>query len=675
MSATCQLGRGLLPIAGFLLIFCFALKAFPRNAPGILPWALKPQDKKAKSQKAGSSHRNPKGRKKSRRRYRGQSSWGLVQSLRGVAYVGADTNGSSLGETQTRENTNDLGLGLQERGFLFDPRLWTHTLGFRVGRSAFSLPLQSNVINSLGVNFNGTMFQSRSFPFRIYFSKQKANTDYTGPAFTRTNYQNLGMSWSLNNPRIANVTLNAMSGKTDTDNFSSIFLPFREKQQAFNGIISRSFNGWVVEGNAGYSRVRSSLYGYQYILREQGVRLQRAVGDRGSWTSSMHRFLRSESDEHRPWMRFGLTTLNSSFVYRHSEKLRGFYTANYLSNIREAVLASALTSSAGPGSAGAGVEPGPILQQALLNRGGNSSLNGQAGWNYMATRRLTFDWTVGETLLDNRGVVVNDQSMLLGGFTTASGGASYQRRFGRWSTTWRGRLLRNWNRRLIGGGYADDSRSVSLGLTHPLSRWQWISKLSYSEYLSGALHGSLYRQQRWDNSVETRFRWLTLNLGAELIHVNSNYSSLQQFTESGENSLLLHGAFTGRRWSASAGQGLRNVNSAIFSLDLTNPLNSALLSDFTPLVSPLTNADRYSYLSGNYRLRHNLMFQGSYRRDRFVLSGGDFSRYTTMDLGVAYRLGKMTLVVGYRDLQQESLNRHLGRNQIYFRLVRPFTIL
>ncbi len=675
MAARRQAGRGPRYTAGLVLMFCFALNAFPQNAPGNLPWALKPGDTSGRNQKSRSGRGKAKGRKKQARRRNGrQSSWGLVQSLRGVAYVGADTNGSSLGETQTRENANDLGFGLEEQGFLFDPRLWSHTLSLQMGRSAFSLPLQSNVINSLGVNFNGTMFQSRSFPFRIYYSRQKANTDYTRSPGTQTSYSNLGMSWSLNKPKLANVTLNAMFGNTNTENFSSIFLPFNEKQQAFDGIISRSFDGWNVEGNAGYSRVRSSLFGYQYIMREQGLRVQRPVGERGNWTSSLHRFVRSESDDHRPWMRFGLTTLQSSLTYRHSEKLRGFYVANYLSNIREAAIASALTSSTGQSSAGSAVQPSPILQQALLSRGGNSSITGQAGWNYMATRRLTFDWTVGETLFNNRGVAITDQTLLLTGFTTASGGASYRRNFGRWATTWRGRLLRNWNRPMSGGGYADDSRSVGMGISHPLSRWQWTSDISYSEYMSGKLHGNLYRQERWDNFIETRYRRLTVNLGLELIHINSNYSSLQQFTRNGENGLLMHGTFIGKRWSASVGQGLRNVNSAIFALDLANPLNSALLSDVTPLVSPLVNADHYTYLFGNYRLRHNLLFQGSYRQDRFTLSGGDFSRFADLDLGLGYRIGKLTIAVGYRELQQEALHRNLGRNQIYVRLVRPFAI-
>ena len=675
MAARGQIGTGPLFAAGLLLVFCYTLKAFPRNAPGVLPWALKASDNTAKNQKSRSSHRKPKGRnKRPGRRVSRQSSWGLVQSLRGVAYAGLETDGSSLGETRTRENTDDLGFGIEEQGFLFDPRLWSHTLSLQMSRSAFSLPLQSNVINSLGVNFNGVMFQSRSFPFRISYSRQRANTDFSGPYNTRTNYSNLGLSWSLNKPKLANVTLNAMFGKTNTDNFTTIFLPFRERQQAFSGTVSRSFDGWSVEGNASYSRVRSSLYGYQYILREQGLRVQRPVGDRGNWTTSLHRFLRSESDSHRPWTRFALTAAQTSLTYRHSKKLRGFYNVNYLSNIREAAIASALTSSTGQNPIGPGVQPNPALQQALLSSSGNSSFTGQAGWNYMATDRLSFDARVGETLLNNPGIPVDDEPLLLKGFTMAGGGVDYRRRFGSWTASWRGSIFRNWNRRKIGGGYADDNRSIGVGITHPLSRWMWTSNLSYTEYMSEALHGSLYRQERWENSIETRYRRLTLNLGAELLHLNSNYSTLEQFTQNGENGLLVHGTFASRRWSASVGQGLRNVNSAIFTLDLANPLNSVLLSEVTPLVSPLTNADRYTYVIGNYRLRPNLLFQGSYRKDRFTLSGGDLNSYTDLDVSLAYRIGRLRVAVGFRQLQQEALHRQLGRNQIYFRVIRPFTI-
>lgn len=651
-----------------------------QSAPGVLPWALGQADaataKKGTNGKNGRNQRNRSGKK------RGPSQqgprrgpWGPVQALYGTAYFGLESSGSVQAATQARTDANNVGFNLEERGFLFDPRLWTHTLGMQMDRSAFNAPLQSTVANGLGLNFNGTLFGSRSFPLRIFFIRRTANTNFSGPADNRTSFRNLGLVWALNQPKLANVTLSALFGRTSTD-AASAFLPFQERQQSLVATVSRSFHAWLLSGSADYLRVRSSLNGFQYILRGQELRGQRAVGQRGELTTSLHHLLRSESDRLRPSTRYALTTLQSSLTYRHSEKVHGFYNVSYLSNIREAAIFSALRSSTGAGGIGAPLEPNPALRQALLSPGRDTTLTGQAGWDYAVTPRLTFGATLAHSILGTPEIPTEIQGTLLKSYSTTGGSVNYHRPFGLWDTTWRASLLRNWNRPRRGASYADNGRSLGLGVARRLGRLNWMSNVSYSEYNSGLAAGILHRQERWANSLETRLtRRLNFNFGAELFHLDSNFVSLQDLTRNRENGLLLHGTFTNRSWAVTMGRGLRNVNSAVIGLDLANLLNAVLLSEVNPLATPLTNADRYTYAFGSYHPFRNLQVQGAYRRDNFLLARGDFNRYTDMDFSVAYRLRRVTVAVGYRRLQQETLTGLINRDLFYVRLGRPFRLL
>jgi len=666
-------------ILAFVVVVLLPLPAIASssssNAPGVLPWGL-PQAAKEKPKKESNGkngHKNGGRRGRIQRKSAPAArSGGLVESLGGMAYLGFETAGGAQNGPAIRTGANFLGLDLRERGSLIDPRLWNHSLGVQMDRSAFNAPLQSSATNGLGIDFNGTLFGSRSFPLQVFFNRHSANTNFTGPGDTRTNVRNLGLSWSLHQPKLVNITLNAQLGKTSTE-ATSAFLPFQERQQSLALGVNRSFLGWDLSGFADYSRVGSSLEEFQYILRGQEVRAQHSLGNRGEFSSTLHHMLRTESQQMRPSSRYDLTNLLNTLTYRHTEKLHGYYGASYISNIREAAIVSALRSSTGAG--GTPTEPNPAFQQALLATTGTSSFNALAGWNYAVTTRLQLDMDVGYSILDTPEVPAESRRDLLKGYTTVGGGISYNRRFGGWETNWRGGLQHHWNRRLVGGGYGDDNLSAGMGVSRRLGRWNWMSQFAFSDYSSGRGVGSLYRQERWGNTLETRLtKRVRFNLGAELTHINSNFAANQFFNRNNEDGLLFHGTFTNRTWTVTMGHGLRNVNSAFLSLDLANPLNSALLSQVSPLISPLMNADRYTYLTGDYRVSRKLSFRGAYRRDNFLLSLGDFNRYADMDLSLDYRLRRLTVTAGYRRLNLETLTGSLNRDMFYVRVGRPFRI-
>lgn len=674
-------------VAALVAALC-PLPAMAQNAPGVLPWATRQAEGGAAHKKNngkngnhgnqgknGKNHRNHNGgrRGSSPQGSRGFSQ-GLLQSLAGTAYFGFDGANSAQRGGESRTSANDFGFNLQERGFLFDPRLWTHNLSVQLDRTASNAPFQSTATRSLGWDFNGTLFGARSFPLRVFFSRHTANTDFSAPGDLRTSFRNLGLTWSLNRPKLANLTLTALSGKTDTD-ATAAFLPFQEQQRSLAASLTRSVNGWSLSANADYSRVKSSLNEYQYILRGQDFRAQHAVGERGEFSTSIFHQLRTESDRNRPFTRYALTTFESALTYRHSEKLQGFYSLHSLTNLREATILAALRASTGGGGAEPSVEPNPALQQAMLSEGGSSSRTAQAGWNYAATSRLSFNASLAHTSLSTPEVRPEDQGLLLKSYSTVGGGVNYHRPFGRWDTTWRAGLFRNWNRPLLGAGYADNSRSMGLGVTRDVARWRWVSDFTYSEYTSGLATGTLYRQERWANALEKRLsRRLRFNFGAELFHLNSNFGSLRQISNNLENGLLLHGTFSDRNWTATVGRGLRNVNSAIIRLDLENPLNAVVLSQVNPLAAPLSNADRYTYLLASFRASRNLSFQASYRRDNFILPAGDFNRSTDVDFSAAYRLRKMTVTFGYRRQLQATTFADLNRDRFYLRMTRPFRL-
>ena len=86
------------------------------------------------------------------------------------------------------------------------------------------------------------------------------------------------------------------------------------------------------------------------------------------------------------------------------------------------------------------------------------------------------------------------------------------------------------------------------------------------------------------------------------------------------------------------------------------------------------NADRYTYLTGDYRVSRKLSVRGAYRRDNFLLPLGDFNRYADMDLSLDYRLRRLTVTAGYRRLNLETQTGLLKRDLFYVRIGRPFRI-
>lgn len=666
-------------LLGFLLAACFSRIVYAQAAPGVLPWALPESGAAAgprKQKKAHAGRKSKRSNRNNRRSARGQQPGGSpvvpFQFLTGNAYFGFQSVGAGQLGASTRTNERDLGFNLQTQGFLLDPRLWSHALSLQLDRSGIDSPFQSTATAGLGVNFTGTLFGNRSFPFRVLFNRHQVNTSFQGPADITTNYRNLGVAWSLHKPEIAEIGISALFGNTSNDTISA-FLPFHEREQTYDANVSRSLLGWNLFAAADYSHVQSSLNDFQYILRTQEVRADRRIGERGQFLAALHRILRNDSDRNRPSTRYDLTNFQSMLTHRHTERIRGSYSFAYLSNVREAFISSALQGAVGGGTPPP--QPNPELRQALGFQSETSSINGQAGWDVQLTPNLSVGGSVLQTILHTPGVPVQNFGLVLDRYTGLGGNAAYRRRLGKWDMNWRGNVLRTFNHPLQGRSYADNSRSLGFGAARPLANWRWTSDILYFQYDSQRGLGTLHRDLHWNNAFETRFwRSYILNLRAEVFDIDSNFASFNQSTTSAEKGLLLNGTLSSRRWTASIAQGLRNVNSAVLFLDLSNPLGTIVLSRVTPLVTPLNSADRYLVLTGSYRARRTLTFQGMFRRDSFRLASGDFNRYTDLDLSANYRLRIVTVTCGYQRFQQDVAAAHVNRDRVYVRLGRPFRI-
>ena len=670
-------------LAAFLVAACVG-RARAQNAPGNLPWGAAPSSNAPTTRQTnepGDSHLVAPA-------LAGE----MFRHLYGTAYFGFDSTGSD----SSRISTDDYGFNLNSSGYLLDPRLWSQVMSVdfdHLGGGA------GGASRNLGFHLNGTLLRSRSFPLRVIVVRRMADANSLGVE-NHSNYDSLTLDWTLRQPKLANIGISATFGGSSQETSQNMpfpVVPFRERDQSLNGQITRIIRGWSFMGSAYRLRMHTS----QQDLREEiggrhfQVERRLRVGPKGYFQTSLRHDQRSDSRRSSnlsftaPSTSILLNRAQATFGYQHTKKLRGSYSAGYTSNLSEAAISSALLSSTGVG-AGSPVQLDPGLSQALALRHTSSSLGINGGWTYNVTPRLFFGGSVGQTFLNSPDrlfsvPVANNQIGLLKSYTSLGGSFGYQRNFGKWDTSWRGSLTHDWDYRRRGPAFGEDSRSFGVDVSRGFRGWVWTSDLSYTDFVTGQTGARLYSEERWVNTLKTHLNpRVTLDLGAEILHLDTNLTSLLLGNpssdtallrnKSGDTALLLHGALSSRRWNVAGGTGLRNANSMAIALDVTNPLNTILLSQFTPLANTLATADHYAEVLGSYTPRRNLSFNGAYRRDNFRILEGNLSRYSGMEFGVEYHLRKLTVEAGYQRQHQQTGRAKYGRDRFYVRIRRPFRV-
>lgn len=648
--------------------------AFAQNAPGNLPWGAPPSTSSPSSSQSGDqggSHLLP------------TFAAELFRHAYGNAYFGFDTVGSD----QSRLNTNDYGLSLSSSGYFLDPRLWSQIMTVDVDRFGGG---SGGASRGLGFRLNGTLLRSRSFPLRIVVVRRAANANSLG-LDNHTSYRNLILDWTLRQPKLANIGISASWGGSDQD--TSLFAPspfrrLREKDQSISGQITRVIKGWSLAGTAYRTRVRTttSTFDLGELITGRSFEVERRLrlGRHGQFQTSFRHNQRSDSRRASsanfgpPSTSYSLNRGQALLDYQHTKKLRGSYDVAYTSNLTEAAIAAAFL----PGGAGTSppVQPNPGLLQALASHNRSSAVAMGAGWRYNRTRRLFFGVRIGQTFLNTPELlttnpITNTPFGLVRSFTSLGGDAGYSRSFGKWEMNWRGGLTHHWDQRRQGAGFTEDSLSLGMGVSRRLRRWLWTSDFSYTDFYSGQLGTRLYSEERWVNTFKTRLNpRIALDVEAEVLHLDTDLTSLFLRNKSKDTALLLHGTLSSRRWNVAGGTGLRNANSMFFPLDLSNPLSTIVLGQFTPLASTLDTADHYAQVFGSFSARRNLSFTGAYRRDNFQILDGSRTLYTGAEFGLEYHLRKLTVEVGYQLQDQLTGMVKFHRDRVYVRLRRPFRL-
>jgi hypothetical protein len=673
MVAKYQYGGARAGLLAVILIVPCAGRVLAQTAPGNLPWGAPPSNNAPTSPQTNAesgSHLLP------------EITFGLFRHLYGAAYFGFD----SVGSNSSRFNTDDYGFNLNSSGYFLDPRLWSQVMSVDLDHFGGG---SGGASRGLGFRLDGTLLRTRSFPLRIIVVRRAADANSLGVG-NHNGYHSLTLDWTLRQPKFANIGLSATFGGSSQETSQNIpfpVVPLRERDQSLTGQISRVIRGWSLTGAAYRTRVRIAPQDLQEVISGRQFEIERrlSLGQRGYFQTSFRHNQRSDSRRSSnpsfmaPSTSISLNWAQATLGYRHTEKLRGTYSVAYTSNLNEAAISAALLPSTGAG-AGSPVQLDPGLTQALTSHNRSSSLGMNAGWTYNVTPRLYFGAIVGQTFLNTPPLLANippasNQIGLLKSYTSLGGSFGYRRNFGKWDTDWRASLTHHWDQRPRGPGFTEDSRSFGIDVSRRFHSWLWTSDLSYTDFVSGQTGARLYTEERWTNTLKTRLNpRITLDLGAEILHLDTNLTSLLLSNKSRDTALLLHGALTSRRWNLSGGTGLSNANSMAIALDLTNPLNTILLSQFTPLANTLNTADHYAELLGSYTPRHNLSFNGAYRRDNFQILAGEITRYSGMEFGVEYRLRKLTLQGGYQLQHQQTGTVKFDRNWIYVRIRRPFLI-
>lgn len=641
--------RTFLVLVAVLLILS-AGDARSQSAPGNLPWGL-PKSAPASQKK-----------KKHKPQEAPSFSRGLVGHVYGVGSFGFESNSSG----GFRANQNDFDVSVHEAGYLLDPRLWSHIISIDVAHSG----ADSGASRVVGFNLNGTFLSSRSFPLQIIVSRTTSDssgfqTDLQGTS------QRLGIAWSLHQPKFVNLNITATTGSTEQAVFTGV--SFQEREQSLTGTASRVFHDWSFLGTADYLNVQTSLQDFHSRLSGSGLQIGKPLGRRGDFRASLRHREQGFSSSSIPAENASLNELQTSLTFKHTEKLRGSYGADYSSNLFEEAISSAWIMSSGTGEVSTSVlDPG--LQQVLLAPRKSSELNVHGALTYSFTSHLFVGVNLGHATLSTAGLSAADEATLLKSFTSVGGNFGYSRSFGKWEASWHASMTHYINN-FVSNGYTDERRSMETGIKRPIGGWRWTSNVLYTAYTTGSAILPLQSEERWSNAFQRRLTSrLRLDLAVDVDHLDSTLLALQEHTSTKNNLLQFHGILNSARWTIVADTGLRNVNSALVVLDVSNPLNNALLSQFTPMVNSLSSADHYFSLTGSYRTRRNWAFHGGYRRDGFQITTEAFTRVSEMDVGAEYRLRKTTFVGGYQREGQQVGAAERTHDRVYFRIRRPFRL-
>lgn len=591
------------------------------------------------------------------------------------------TGGFGFGQTNIQSGNffnskfQDLSseLGLDARGYVYDPRFLNYTL------SAYwdgnNTAIDQGSARSNGLSFTGALsfLPERSFPFTFYFSRSHSNAAGSLiPPFS-TNNTIFGLRGDLKKPRLAMISYNLGMGRTEND------LPtgeiFNTRHRFANLSATRKVVGWDLRFGEDYLRTISTFSNFLDRNNTLSFDASRAYGDRirvdvgAAYTAFAFTDLTGANSSNS-----AVALVNGNVTWKHTERLDSFYTFNFSRNAVNMLRALAAANRI----------PGTTLPFNALSLD-SSSENLAAGANYRPTSRLSFNANLGYS---HNGLPRQTLESLtpLGRkvFTTdvfnADAGYTYRRRV--WKLEFNNASSLNWQRFILLSGDSDSGLGFSL---HNGITGGDVRKARFSAF---------YRYNRRSNPiffnvVTTSDRRATLKVDSEYLR----FVTLQALADIGKTKLDLAGSTINldtsnymfsavfRRLNLFASRGVSDSAERFFGPDsiLFQPGGS---TGGLPLPGLLLNPLIFSNVLSErvglaWRPRRNLEVESRLSRNQYLFTflNEVENRYKQFDTTVNYKFGRFTIAMGFGRAGGDSLRFHQKVNRVFLRVRFPFRVL
>lgn len=566
-------------------------------------------------------------------------------------------------------------LGLEASGFVYDARLLNYSLAtFWDGNNT---AIDQGSARANGLSFNGglSFFSLRSFPFTFYFTRSHSNASGSLiPAFS-TQTALWGLRGELKQPQFALISYNVGVGKTEND------LPngdvFNTRNRFANVSATRKLRGWDLRLGDDYLKTVSTFSNFLDRTNTLGLDASRAFGERlrlnlgATYSAFAFQDLTGANSSHS-----GVTLLNGSLTWKHTERLDSFYNFHVA---RNAVNTLRVLTTAN-GTPGATL---PFNAQAL----DSTSETFSAGANYRHTSNLTLNANLsyshnGIPQPTLASLALQTQAVMATDVLNAGGGYSYHRKI--WKLDYHNASSSDWQHFSLLNGRSESGLGLSLdnGMTGGDVR-----KLRFS----GSFRYSQRSNPVFFNVVTTSDRRATLKLDSNYLR----FVSFQGLADFGITRLNLAGSnihldtsnymlsanLPRRRLSIFASRGVSSSAERFFgpgSIIFQPDGSTGGVPLPAPLLNPLIYSDVLSKRLGLvWRPRPNLEVESRLSRNQYLFTflNEMANRYRQFGTMVLYKFGRFTITLGYSRANGEAPHFNQQVNRFFLRVRFPFHVL
>jgi len=591
----------------------------------------------------------------------------------GVEHTGIrDSDGTSV---YTGEQDLFGELGLNASGYLYDPRFISFSASALYDGG--DVTVDQTGTHNTGLLYNGSFafLSDRSFPFGIYFSRERLNTgDTLVPPYSDT-YTTYGIDGQIRKPSLPAISYNlgANESADEVVNGQTLYSRTRFADVAATQRIA----GWDMRLSDNYWRLTTDFTSTRDSLNTLSYNAARSFGDRvranlSAFSSTYN--LQSNDNQGASSTKSNVFLASANLSWKNTSKLDSYYFADYSRN----AINSPLLLSQSTGATGLPLAFNP--QNATSNSG-----TAGAGANYHATSDLTLSSSVSYT---NNGLSSQDLASLSAAalatvFTSSlSTTVGYDYHAHGSKLDYDNGFYLIWSRYAVASGGSE----ASLG-------YNWFDTLSGGD--PRRVRASVtYRTSDQANPVF--FNLLETHDQDVAVKLDSNHFraiSLSALGDYGTTGLFANGyhisldtynyELTGtlRTLSLSAGRGISNSAEALFGSNsvLFQPGGSTGGVPISgSLLNPLLLSDiDFTRVSAIWRTSRKLQIESHYWRAKYAFNflGATNNSTRQFDVDAQYQFGRFTLLGGYvkADSSAFDFNDRLGR--FFFRIRFPFHIL